>query len=140
MPIADCRSSLVEKVKSLKNIKHQRYRGEREARSVGQALNVSITLGGQLATPTRLIFFCGGVCTTGIGKVIDQNFKAEIRMIKEEFPKQSREARQFYRKLGGLARRNSLAIDSFIFSVEEAGLTEMLPCLKATGGLLVQHE
>jgi len=31
-------------------------------------------------------------------------------------------------------------IDSFIFSVEEVGLTEMLPGLKSTNGLLVQHE
>jgi len=33
----------------------------------------------------------------------------------------------------------NIVIDCFIFSVEEVGLTEMAPCLKATGGLLVQH-
>jgi len=32
-----------------------------------------------------------------------------------------------------------VAIDSFIFAVEEVGLSEMLRLLTQTGGLLVQH-
>lgn len=38
------------------------------------------------------------------------------------------------------ALSKSVPIHSFMFSVEETGLTEMIKLLTSTGGLLVQHE
>jgi hypothetical protein len=88
----------------------------------------------------RVAFLCGGVCTTGLGKIVDVNFQNEMRSIYSSLPAQSKDAINFYYGLGNKLAQKNIVIDSFIFSVEEVGLTEMLPCLKATGGLLVQHE
>ena len=63
-----------------------------------------------------------------------------MRSIDSTLPAQSREAMRFYEKLGEKIRLRKIVIDSFLFNVDSMGLTEMLPCLKITGGLLIQHE
>jgi hypothetical protein len=62
-----------------------------------------------------------------------------MRSINEGLPPQSKQAVEFYNQLGEKAQQKSIAIDAFVFGVEEAGLTEMLGCLRRNGGLLVQH-
>lgn len=62
-----------------------------------------------------------------------------MRSINEGIPAQSQKALEFYSHLGEKALQRGIAVDAFIFGVEEAGLTEMIPCLRSTGGLLVQH-
>jgi hypothetical protein len=52
----------------------------------------------------------------------------------------SQSATEFYDNLIPKCKKKSAAIHSFVFSMEEVGLTEMIDFLTATGGLLVQHE
>lgn len=59
----------------MNSIKHAAYKHQREARCNGQALNVAITLATLASVPTRLVLLVGGVCTVGLGKVIDQDYK-----------------------------------------------------------------
>ena len=47
---------------------------ERAKRSIGQALNVAITLSELSPLPSRIVTLIGGPCTHGIGKVIGINF------------------------------------------------------------------
>ena len=56
-------------------MKHQRYINKREDRSVGQALNVALTLANLSERRTKIIFFCGGICTVGVGKIIESDYK-----------------------------------------------------------------
>lgn len=63
-----------------------------------------------------------------------------MRSIRDETPKLSKSAKEYYLNLAAKTKSKHICIDSFIFSVEESGLNEMSELLTSTGGLLVQHE
>ena len=56
-------------------MKHQKYINKREDRSVGEALTVALTLANLSERRTKIIFFCGGICTVGVGKIIESDYK-----------------------------------------------------------------
>lgn len=138
--LGNCRESFVRRLSALRKIKHVGYKHQREARATGLALSLAIALNEMSAQLSRIVFFCGGPCTVGGGKVIEQDYKQEMRGIREEVPALARTAREFYGKLAQRAKGKLIPIDSFLFSVEGLGLAEMSELLTATGGLLVLHE
>jgi hypothetical protein len=69
-------------VKNLTKVRQVSYKNEREARATGFALNLALSINSLLNLQARIVFFCGGPCTIGEGKVIEQDFKMEMRSIK----------------------------------------------------------
>lgn len=77
-----CRETFQNKVRALTRIKHVSYKHQRETRATGQALNIALSINEIALEASKIIFFCGGPCTVGGGKVIDQDYKMEMRSIK----------------------------------------------------------
>jgi protein transport protein SEC23 len=69
-PLGQCREAFEKKVKALARIKHVSYKHQREARATGQALNLALSINEVALEASKVIFFCGGPCTVGAGKVI----------------------------------------------------------------------
>jgi hypothetical protein len=67
----------------LSKIKHVSYKHQREARATGLALNLALSLNELAQDLSRIVFFCGGPCTIGSGKLIEQDYKIEMRSIKD---------------------------------------------------------
>lgn len=81
-PLELCRETFENKVKALSRIKNVSYKHQREARATGQALNLALSINEIAPEASKIIFFCGGPCTIGGGKLIEQDYKVEMRSIK----------------------------------------------------------
>jgi hypothetical protein len=101
----------------LKNKIKSSYRHERPARAVGQALNIALNLNKSVKERAKLVLICGGPCTIGVGKIIETDYKFQMRSINEEIPKQSVQAKSFYSFLKALSVASFSVIDSFLFGV-----------------------
>ena len=63
----------------------------------GQALRVALRINEMAPQTARIVFLCGGVCTSGPGAIIDQNYSHQMRSIKDKTPSESIKAELFFR-------------------------------------------
>ncbi len=84
------------RLRSLFNAKSEGYIHQRSPRSTGIALNLAVSLTELIPSAIRIVFFSGGPCTIGEGKVVDQDYKNEMRSLQDPFPAQSKAATKYY--------------------------------------------
>lgn len=117
---------------------------ERSPRATGQAINVAISIAEAAIVPPRIVMTLGGPCTVGSGTVIGPSLKELMRsprdLSKGENMKHFAQAKKFYDSLCKKVINKKIIFDSFVFTLEEAGLAEMSELLTASGGFIVMHE
>ena len=86
----------------------------------------------------------GSPCTHGPGKVIESNFKCQMRSPQEVSNGQNvvlfNSAKKFYDSLSKRVIAKQIIIDLFAFTLNEMGLAEMIELLNNSGGFIVMHE
>ena len=97
VPIEHCRGRVITTINSLRQLKGKAYKHQRPARVTGQALSLAVRLGEIVSNCARVLFLCGGVCTSGPGAILGQEYTEQMRSIKDELPERSSEARLFYK-------------------------------------------
>lgn len=80
--VGKCRETLLQRIRDLKRTVFKKQGNQREPRAVGQALNVALSINELSGNIARVVFFCGGPCTIGLGKVIDLDYSNQMRSIK----------------------------------------------------------
>jgi hypothetical protein len=78
VPISQFRDKIIKRVNDIKPDPII-YVNERNKAAFGQALNVAISLSEANVMTTRICMLVGGPCTHGPGKVIETNFKTQMR-------------------------------------------------------------
>jgi len=142
LPLSDCEEMLESILEDLQPDPQVLKPDERSERCTGVALSVAIGLleNSFPNSAARIMTFVGGPCTKGPGMVVSNSLKEFIRShhdISNGNAKHMTAARKFFTGLAGRTAKNGHAVDIFGSSLDQVGLLEMSPLVRATGGVAV---
>jgi len=142
LPLSNCEEMLESILEDLQPDPQNIKSDERHGRCTGVALSVAIGLM-ENSFPNsagRIMLFVGGPCTKGPGLVVSNSLKEFIRAhhdISSGNAKHLSKAKKYYTELAARTAKNGHAVDIFGCSLDQVGLLEMSPLVRATGGVVV---
>ena len=142
LPLSDCEEMLESILEDLQPDPQVLKNDERSSRCTGVALSVAIGLleNSFPNSAARIMTFIGGPCTKGPGLVVSNSLKEFMRAhhdISNGNIKYLSDAKKFYTSLAARTAKNGHAVDIFGCSLDQLGLLEMSPLIRATGGAAV---
>lgn len=114
----------------------------RAERSTGCAISVASSLLEITypQSPSHIMMFIGGPCTSGPGLIVETDLSETIRAhidIEREKAPHLKDAQKFYESVADRCRKNRQTVDLFASCLDQVGLLEMRSCIETTGGLCV---